>query len=196
MEVKKRLSHMTADSANQLAGAIIKQAVTDYMGALIQDDTIMISECEKFFRSKDGWFHWLSNGLDGNVIMPMLKKKVAMFIKAVEEHQPERYGDKEAAKKASFTCPCCNNEAAPVTITFPKRKLRQPNVISYTCPSCHISVWYQWNTGVVLKEQSCNNCLFCRHIGVQEFCDLNRHWITKRRKNCRDWEGRPREEIS
>ena len=184
--------HITTDSANQLAGAIIKQAVTDYMDALIQNNVIRMSECEKFFRG--GWFDWLSNGLDGDEIIAILKEKIVMFLKACEEHQPAKYGDKQAAEEAAFTCPCCRNEKTKIVITFPQRKTRQRNILTYTCPSCHISVWWQWNVGLMLKHQSCDNCLFCMLEGTEEFCSLNGHQITKRINNCRDWEGRVREQ--
>ena len=188
--------YFTNEVAGHMAGAIIKQAVTDYMEALIQNDVVMISDCEKFFRGSNDWFGWLSNGLDGEQIISILRKKIATFLKACEDHQPERYGDEEAAKKASFTCPCCNNREAPVLITFPKRKTRQPNVLTFTCPTCHISIWWQWNVGLVLKKQNCDNCLFCMLDGTQQFCSLNGNVITKIRDNCRDWEGRVRETIS
>ena len=189
--------HMSYDAANHLAGAIIKQAVTDYMEALIQNDVVMMSECERFFRgSYRGWFDWLSNGLDGEEIIKIVRKKIALFIKACDEHQPEKYGDEKAAEKAAFTCPCCNSKNTKVKITFPKRKTRQKNVLTFTCPSCHLSVWWQWRVGLILKEQSCDNCLFCQLEGTSEYCSLNGIKITKRLTNCRDWEGRVREPIS
>ncbi len=179
-----------------LSLAIIKNAVNDYMDALIQNDVVEISNCEKFFRSKDGWFDWLSNGLDGEQIMAIVKKKINKFLKACEEHQPEKFGDRKAAKEASFTCPCCGNEDAPVNITFLKRRTRQPNVLTFTCPTCHLTVWWQWKVGLVLREQSCNNCIYCTLVGTEEFCMLDGFIITKKRNNCKDWMGRIREEIS
>ena len=196
MSEKKRFKHMNHDSARQLSGAIVKQAVTDYMDALIQNDTVAIADCEKFFSNKDGWFGWLSNDLDGENIAKLIRQKVALFIKAVECHQPERYGDKEAAKKASFTCPCCGDKNTSVLITFPKRKTKQENVITYTCPSCHISLWYQWNVGVVLREQSCNNCKHCVSNGIEETCMITDKVIRRRVNYCDNWEGKEREPIS
>lgn len=72
---------MTPDGAENLANAIILQAVKDYRKALKilkrhprhKEAKEMVKDCEDFFESK--WFSMLTN-IDGKVLMEKLKQEV------------------------------------------------------------------------------------------------------------------------
>lgn len=187
---KKTNPYFDKKAAKELSGAIIKNAVNDYMDAILQDDKVLIADCEKFFRSEDGWFDWLSEGLDGEALMHIVRTKINKFLKACECHQPEKYGDKKAAKEASFTCPCC--ESTPVTIVYDRRNAAFRQCLQYTCSTCHISLRLIWHGSVLPRDFNCNNCgnsvysednytLFCKKYGKL---------IRRLSFDCGDWTNR------
>jgi len=184
---------MPHSAASALASSIIKQAVNDYMNAIIQDDQVMISDCEKFFLDDDDWFGWLTNdSVSGERLIKTVKANTAKFIKACECHQPEPYGDKKAAEEASFTCPCCGTEG--VVVTYDRRNSIFPKVVRYTCSTCHITLRMQWHGDVLPRELNCSSCEQCLGTAAGWFCMKHDKPVKRLPKNCDDWERKKREE--
>lgn len=63
---------MIYDAYHALANAIVMQAVKDYQIALKYDDTSVMHECERFFRSD--WFTFLTD-VDGEIIIREVRKR-------------------------------------------------------------------------------------------------------------------------
>ena len=192
--VSKKYPYFDTKAIRAISGAIIKNAVNDYMDAILQDDKVMLSDCEKFFRNEDGWFDWLSDGLSGEEIMRIVKKKMHTLIKACECHQPEKYGDKKAAKEASFTCPCCGS--TPVTITYDRRNAAFRQCLQYTCSTCHISLRLIYGGGILPKDFNCRNCAHCEIIGddFSVYCTKHDKMMRRLTYDCPEWAGRDYEE--
>ncbi len=64
---------MIEEQYNELANAIVLQAVEDYREALWLRDTRTISECERFFKSK--WFIFLTN-VKGEFLIEKLRAEL------------------------------------------------------------------------------------------------------------------------
>lgn len=191
----RKYKYLDNKVARAMAGAIIKNAVNDYMDALIQDDAALLADCESFFKSNDGWFDWLSNGLNGEEIMRIVRKKIETLIKACECHQPEKYGDKKAAKEASFTCPCCGS--TPVTISYDRRNPAFRQCLQYTCSTCHISLRIVYGGSVLPRDFNCKNCGHCEIQGDDFGIFCRKHEKTMKRLvfDCEDWVRRNHEEV-
>lgn len=107
--------HMTDESVDKLATAILSQAAKDYIKALIDKNDREIINCEIFFTggvSGDDWFEILSNGADPEKVIERAKRKAKEFETEAKRHQPkslEEYKDKELRQQYSFLCPVCND---------------------------------------------------------------------------------------
>ena len=195
--------HMDNDSVKKLAAAIVMQSVTDYMTALIHDDQIEVSSCKTFFNKDSDWFDWLSNGMNGQMIMTEVEKKAKEFVKECLQHAP-KYGDEKAAEKASFKCPCCGRK---VMIHFGGNPLGKGRIFtrfySYLCSSCGMSckIRFDEDHAFLLKDRikdvftvaECSRCQhydetekYCRELGKKrDYDDVCFSW--ENRESWRDW---------
>ena len=64
---------MKYEPYHALINAVILQAVRDYRIALEKEDTLKISECERFFYSD--WFTFLTD-VDGDIIIHHVQKEI------------------------------------------------------------------------------------------------------------------------
>ena len=186
---------MPNSSVKELSSAIIKNAINDYMNAIIQDNASEINSCEDFFLNKNGddWFSWLSDdSVDGKLLIKVIKQKAETFVAECKCHQPEPYGSQEAIKEATFTCPCCRD--SEVIITYDRRSSVVPQVVRYTCSNCQITVRMQWHGDVLPKALNCDTCNNCFRTGYDQHCLKYDKQIRRIPKSCDGWEKLQHEE--
>lgn len=200
MVFKEQLVHIDDKSAKDLSAAIVTQAVTDYMDALIRDDDTLIRDCELFFRGKDGWFSWLSDGMNGDIVVERVNRKAKEFVKACLQCLP-KYGDEEAAEKAAFRCPCCGGT---VKIHFGGNPIGRGRMFTeyynYNCDTCTAMMRIKYNkndhgrrlktrTRDVLTNADCAHCNYYQPVG--SVCTLKEEH-TNLVDVCKEWENRMR----
>ena len=196
----KKKRRMTDSGAQALANAIVLQAVEDYINALIQDDELKKSEVKSFLDDRNQWFYWLSNGMDGKIVMRMAENRVRKFINACLQHQPE-YGNEEEAEEAAFQCPCCRGK---VEIRFGGKPQGRGKAITryynYLCEGCHLNILIKDNNSedripnVITKPK----CEFCDHYKPGEFLNVRCYQCDRTdlcpepKQCCKEWENTER----
>ena len=127
---------MDEDKAyRNLAAAIALQAVKDYREAILDNDSRMLSSCERFFRSQ--WCNYLTR-FDCSNLAEKLKTETFEFKAQAEKifKEKSKKNDTETNKKA-FKCPSCGEWVA-VRYCWISRKYRTKGYIA-ECKSCELT---------------------------------------------------------